>query len=140
MQSTTAPNTIVGITASDSICGISASRSFGAFTSRQEATLVKNLCGELRTRSEVSQCLLHDGIIMRSGHVWIPENLKQYVLNELHSTHCKISKMKAITRQTVYWKNIDKDIESLVTSCKECAINQKNSEPAPPHPWDMPKE
>jgi len=48
--------------------------------------------------------------------------------------------MKAIARQTVYWKNIDKDIESLVKNYKECALNLKNPEPAPLHPWDMPKE
>ena len=64
---------------------------------------------------------------MRSGHFWIPESLKQYVLNELHSTHCRISKMKAIARQTVYWKNNDKDLKSLVKNCKECALKPENS-------------
>ncbi|XP_055842522.1 uncharacterized protein K02A2.6-like [Episyrphus balteatus] len=48
--------------------------------------------------------------------------------------------MKQLARQYVYWHNIDKDIERLVRSCEECAINRSKPPKAPVHPWDLPQD
>ena len=48
--------------------------------------------------------------------------------------------MKAIARNYCYWKNIDKDIEKLVNSCKACSDVKNQPTKAPPHIWQPPSE
>lgn len=109
------------------------------------ATTTDPVLAKLRLELESStstnaEFSLHDGVIMRGGRVVIPEALQQYVLKELHSTHCGIVKMKALARSICYWRNIDKDIESVVKSCPACASVQNMPEKVPLHPWETPKE
>ncbi|XP_044741880.1 uncharacterized protein K02A2.6-like [Chrysoperla carnea] len=77
---------------------------------------------------------------MRGNRVIIPKTLQEYVLGELHNTHCGIVKMKAIARSTVYWKNIDKDIEQIAKACHICAQYQKADRHVPLHKWETPTE
>ena len=43
--------------------------------------------------------------------------------------------MKALARSIVWWPNMDKDIEGVVTSCQSCAA-QRNLPPVVPlHTW-----
>ncbi|KAI5721049.1 hypothetical protein M8J77_015290 [Diaphorina citri] len=100
---------------------------------------------KLRTELQSGKCTstefsLHNGVIMRGQRVVIPESIQQYVLQELHQTHCGIVKMKALARSTVYWKNIDKDIESLVRSCPACVQITHVAKKVPLHPWEKPNE
>jgi hypothetical protein len=81
---------------------------------------------------------LHNGIVMRGLRVVIPVSLREYVLKELHLTHCGITKMKAIARSICYWKNIDADIERVVKSCQACALSQRQPSKAPIHHWETP--
>ncbi|KAF2891987.1 hypothetical protein ILUMI_14186, partial [Ignelater luminosus] len=68
-----------------------------------------------------------------------PSDQTQYALHqELHDTHIGVVKMKATARSTCYWKNIDKDIESLVRSCAACTQNQKDPKKVPIHQWEEP--
>ncbi|XP_054279059.1 uncharacterized protein K02A2.6-like [Macrosteles quadrilineatus] len=82
---------------------------------------------------------LQDGIIFRGNRVVIPKKLQPKILQELHSTHVGIVRMKSLARNYCYWKNIDTDIESMVASCKACCENKKNPEKAPTHVWEIPK-
>ncbi|XP_054280986.1 uncharacterized protein K02A2.6-like [Macrosteles quadrilineatus] len=82
---------------------------------------------------------LQDGIIFRGNRVIIPKKLQPKILQELHSTHVGIVRMKSLARNYGYWKNIDTDIESMVASCKACCENKKNPEKAPTHVWEIPK-
>lgn len=81
---------------------------------------------------------LHDGILFRGRRVIIPKSLRPAILQELHSVHVGIVKMKAIARNNCYWKNIDTDIERLVKSCRQCCNLQKNPKKLPVHVWDPP--
>lgn len=54
----------------------------------------------------------------------IPEDLYQTVLKELHVGHLRIEKMEALTRSYCTWKNIDRDIEPMVKTCKQCRLKQ----------------
>lgn len=82
---------------------------------------------------------LHNGIIFRGQRVFIPTSLRPEVLKELHYTHLGISKMKSLARRYCYWRNIDKDIESLVRSCPNCAKVQNEPEKATLHHWEDPE-
>ncbi|XP_054257058.1 uncharacterized protein K02A2.6-like [Macrosteles quadrilineatus] len=81
---------------------------------------------------------LHKGCIFRGSRVVIPNTLQKEVLKELHIGHLGMSKMKAMARSYVYWKNLDNDIENLVNNCDKC--KQKRNEPSKlnHHPWEEP--
>lgn len=70
----------------------------------------------------------------------IPTSLRKDVLSELHRTHVGVVKMKQLARRHCFWKTIDKDIETLVKSCRECALTQKSPAKVPTHHWDDPQE
>ncbi|UYV68321.1 K02A2.6-like [Cordylochernes scorpioides] len=59
------------------------------------------------------------------------KSLQLELLKYLHSTHLGIVKMKQLARRYCTWKNIDKDIENLVKSCKDCLSTQNNPPKAP---------
>lgn len=70
----------------------------------------------------------------------IPEAARQRVLVELHEGHPGISRMKGISRGTVWWPGINQDIEQQVKSCHQCQVNQKAPSRAPLHPWEWPEK
>ncbi|XP_052754781.1 uncharacterized protein K02A2.6-like [Galleria mellonella] len=70
----------------------------------------------------------------------IPKQLQPEILQELHTAHTGIVKMKALARSYVWWKNIDADIERMVNECKPCCLLQKNPTKIPIHSWEYPKE
>lgn len=63
---------------------------------------------------------LHGSCLMRGIRVYIPKILRKRVLDELHSTHFGMSRMKALARSYCWWLNIDKDIEGMVHNCQQC--------------------
>lgn len=93
----------------------------------------KNLVGEL---SILKNC------IMYNNRVLIPESLRSKVLYQLHTGHPGICVMKSIARSIVWYPGIDKDIQDVVKSCKQCAmVSSKPPKksfiewPLPEKPW-----
>ena len=78
---------------------------------------------------------IHQGCIMWGIRVVIPKKLQAYVLDELHSGHTGIVRMKSVARSYVWWNNIDNDIESLVKMCELCQQVKHMPPSAPVHPW-----
>ena len=56
--------------------------------------------------------------------VFIPFQLREKVLIELHENHPDIVRMKVFALFYVWWPNIDNETEMTVKSCKSCQINQ----------------
>lgn len=84
---------------------------------------------------------LQNGCIFRGIRVYIPQKLRERVLNELHTAHFGISKMKSLARAYVWWNSMDKEIESVVNKCIEC----QNTRPDPKkikvtHTWMRPRK
>ena len=72
--------------------------------------------------------------------VVVPQKLRQRVLEELHTSHMGMNKMKVVARSFVWWPLIDKEIEQLAT-CKSCdaCLSVRHSPPhSPLHPWSLP--
>ena len=46
--------------------------------------------------------------------------------------------MKAPVRSTMWWPNIDKELEIRVKSCNECLRNRHRPVEAPLYPWEFP--
>lgn len=47
--------------------------------------------------------------------------------------------MKALSRQFLWWPNIDKEIEDLANGCSSCCSGRADPPSAPLHPWKFPK-
>ncbi len=80
------------------------------------------------------------GVLFRNDRVVIPVSLRRQLLDEIHSCHLGIQKMKQLARRYVYWKSLDKEIENIVKSCTDCARNQANPPKVSVHPWDTPSQ
>lgn len=104
---------------------------------------LKILMGNIKNPSQRHtqiEYTIQNGIILRGNRVVIPTTVQKDILDELHSTHVGMVKMKVIARSICYWKNIDKDIEKLVKNCIYCAQNLKDPVKVEPHQWEEPKE
>ncbi|RXN35131.1 putative protein K02A2.6-like protein [Labeo rohita] len=88
-------------------------------------------------RSELS---VQHGCLMRGMRVVVPHKLRKRVLEELHTGHPGIVRMKAIARSYVWWPGLDADIELQVKMCQSCQQIQKIPSQAPLHPWEWPSK
>ncbi|UYV79912.1 hypothetical protein LAZ67_18001028, partial [Cordylochernes scorpioides] len=100
----------------------------------------ENQIADCLSRAATAQGYVTTDMIINEENdkVVVPKSLQLEVLKDLHSTHLGIVKMKQLARRYYTWKNIDKDIENLVKSCKDCLSTQNNSPKAPVHHWDPP--
>lgn len=79
-----------------------------------------------------------DGCVLWGTRVIIPPQGRNQVLNQLHSAHAGISRMKSLGRSFVWWPNFDADLESFVQNCSECQTVRNKPAEAPLHPWEWP--
>ena len=70
--------------------------------------------------------------------VIIPRRYQQFVLDELHTSHSGIVRMKSLARMHVFWPGIDQQIEQLVATCESCQSVQAAPPKAPLHSWKWP--
>ena len=89
-----------------------------------------------RRKEELS---IQAGCVLWGTRVVVPTKLRTEVLTELHSGHTGSSKMKELARSYVWWPDLDKDLESLCSSCPECLALRNMPPKAELHPWDWPK-
>ena len=61
-----------------------------------------------------------EGIIMKGRCVNIPETLKTQALEQFHINHMGIEKTKLLACKSIYWVNINNDIENYVKKCITC--------------------
>jgi len=52
--------------------------------------------------------------------VIVPTKLRGKVLEELHSGHPGIVKMKSLARTLVWWPGVDKEIDPFAKKCDSC--------------------
>ena len=61
-----------------------------------------------------------DGGVLKGRCIIMPTSLKQQVLDQLHANHIGIEKTKLPTCKSVYWSDINVDIEKYIKSCTTC--------------------
>jgi transposase InsO family protein len=81
---------------------------------------------------------IQQGCVLWGSRVIIPAVLQRDILNELHNTHLGITKMKMLARGYVWWPQLDKHIEQLVSSCDICQELRAEPKKAQVHPWIYP--
>ena len=59
-------------------------------------------------------------LLLRLNRISIPASLHQKILDIVHKSHLRISKMKSLLRRKMYWYSVDEDIEDFIASCPSC--------------------
>ncbi|XP_065182445.1 uncharacterized protein K02A2.6-like [Sycon ciliatum] len=83
---------------------------------------------------------LHQGCLMWGIQVVIPPLLRKRVLEELHTGHPGMVRMKSLARSFIWWPGIDADIETTGKVCAGCQAHQAAPPKSPLHPWEWPSK
>ena len=96
---------------------------------------------ELRPyKSRMSELSVYNGCILWGSRVVVPPPGRNFVIQELHTAHPGISRMKSLARSYIWWPKIDKDIELRVRTCENCQLNQNLPPEVPLHSWSFPSQ
>ena len=90
-----------------------------------------------KRREEIS--LTCDGILCFNDRTIVPPSLRSAVLDDLHSGHMGIEKMKSLARLTCWWPELNADLCRIAKSCKDCTHKSRAS-PSQWTPWPMSSE
>ncbi|XP_062556606.1 uncharacterized protein K02A2.6-like [Armigeres subalbatus] len=71
------------------------------------------------------------GLLVKTGCVVIPDELKERCLKVSHQGHPSAAKQKSILRQRVWWPGMPNDVQKWAESCPTCAVNGKPERPTP---------
>ena len=61
-----------------------------------------------------------DEVVMKGRYILTPSSLKQQVLDQLHTNHMGIEKTKLLACESVYWADINADVEKQIKNCTKC--------------------
>ncbi|XP_037931195.1 uncharacterized protein K02A2.6-like [Teleopsis dalmanni] len=68
-------------------------------------------------KSPEASYVLSSGCLTFEHRVVIPPHYRQKLIENLHTSHLGMVKMKGIARSFIYWPGIDKDIENMANEC-----------------------
>lgn len=74
---------------------------------------------------------MHDGILLVSGRILIPESMRTEMLQKLHVSHQGMQRTKAHARKCLYWPGMTKHIEQMVEMCPTCQQFQPRNQKEP---------
>ena len=103
----------------------------------ESKALEENLKPFYNRRLELS---LFNGIIMLGTRVVVPTKFRGQILDEIHSGHLGVVKMKSVARTYVYWPKIDQQIEEKARGCPGCRQVLKAPPTTQLHPWEWPSK
>jgi len=81
-----------------------------------------------------------DGVILKGTRILIPKTLQADVRQQLHYPHQEAEKCKLRAKGSVFWVNINRDIEEMVKSCAPCQRNPRMNLKEPLMPHDIPQK
>uniref|UniRef100_A0A3B5PS62 Gypsy retrotransposon integrase-like protein 1 n=1 Tax=Xiphophorus maculatus TaxID=8083 RepID=A0A3B5PS62_XIPMA len=80
-------------------------------------------------------------LVMRGEHRYIvPVALRATVIHRAHETHQGVVRTKQRLRDLYWWPQMDKMVQSVISSCMTCQMNDKSAQtaPAPLQPIELP--
>ena len=83
---------------------------------------------------------LQGGCLLWGMRVIVPPSYQELILEELHSDHPGIIRMKSMARSHVWWPRIDSKIERVVKSCIVCQSVRSSPPKSPLNPWLWPSK
>nr|CAI5833256.1 unnamed protein product [Callosobruchus analis] len=66
--------------------------------------------------------------LLKGTKVVIPEALRSHILELIHEDHIGIVRTKMLARSTLWWPNVNADIEKMINGCQVCRQSQNNQE------------
>lgn len=85
-----------------------------------------------RRRLEIT---VEQGILMWGMRIIVPYKGRNAIIDELHSGHIGVVKMKSLARSYVWWPQIDVQIEECTKRCSSCQVVQNQPSQTLLHPW-----
>ena len=79
-----------------------------------------------------------DGLVLKGTRIVIPSQCQEDILTQLHKGHFHTDHTKMHATDSVYWPQINKDIEQLIKSCEICQENACRNNKDPVIPREMP--
>ena len=83
---------------------------------------------------------VYRGCLLRDSRVIIPTKLRKTILDELHTGHPGMVRMKALARSYVWWPGIQNEIESYVKLCSPCQSYHRSEAREEPIAWGKPRQ
>ena len=84
-----------------------------------------------------------DGLLLRGHQIVIPKSMRGEILKLAHDGHLGIVKTKKRARQSVWWPQMNSQLELIVSNCTTCAryASEQRKEPLcstpmPGRPWE----
>ena len=71
---------------------------------------------------------MESGVLFKRRQILIPQSMQKEILQHLHQGHQGVDKTRRLARDTVYWVNINRDIEVICKSCHACQENQVSTQ------------
>lgn len=128
-------------------CAISMQQIVKESESDQEITKIKNGIYSHQWDESIKsykifsdELCFYENVLLRGNRIVIPRNLRKQVLLAAHEGHPGVVAMKSRLRSKVWWSGIDKDVESMVKSCKGCTLVSLPDPPAPMKRRELPSE
>ena len=76
---------------------------------------------------------------MKGTRIIIPKSLQPAILEQLHYGHQGAEKCKLRAKGSVFWANINADIEQMAKGCRPCQCHQNMNVREPLIPHDVPQ-
>jgi hypothetical protein len=100
-----------------------------------------NHCADEQLRpyfNRKDQMSVDNGCLLWGMRIIIPPKFQERLLQELHTDHPGVVRMKMVARSYFWFPNLDMEIETLVRSCAVCQGMRNDSPKVPLIPWSYP--
>ncbi len=74
---------------------------------------------------------MEDGLLLREGHIVLPDSLQMKILRLAHVGHPGMVCMKRQLQETYWWSLLDLQVEQSVCCCEGCQMSAKSQSPDP---------
>lgn len=83
---------------------------------------------------------IEDELLFYNDRLIIPSKMRQTIVNKLHEPHFGIGKTLQRARMSVFWPQMNNEIESVVMNCKICQENAPSNKKEPMIPHQIPNK
>lgn len=85
-----------------------------------------------------SEIFLEDNLLFFNDRLIIPKIMRKSILNKLHEPHFGLTKTLIRARNSVFWSNINNEIEQTIMKCITCQQNAQKNRKEPMIAHDIP--
>lgn len=71
------------------------------------------------------------GMVWKGNRILIPKCMRHDILKKIHSSHLGLEKCKLRARETVYWPNINTQLQDYLSNCQACLTHRKQNSKEP---------